>query len=478
MLNAQSNITVVVAGRNSDQWLEETIGSVLQQTVRPEIIYVDDGSNDISVMVARRFDGVRVIEQSHQGVVVARNAGLAATATEYVLFLDADDQLPPHFLAEKVKTLEGSGADFVYSPAQCFGNRCFSWPVPDWSHTALWASSNYVNTSAFYRTRDLISLGGWRENLAGTAWDWDLALRMVRACKRGVPERTAPLLYRQHAGSLSQLELQHDPERLAFMVLSGLAKTAICCVYGGRLNILDRWLEAAAASIDEWKRRLLAEKPYHEFSQPAIADPDLLVLATNGERQKLWRELDRNASHFGNISVVCEQWDMTHQDEYERRHKVCHNLAGGYNRLIQLTDAEIIWTIEDDILVPPNAMADLQRALLWQPKLAVSGIYRNRHETEQILGADWPNPPDISGIRYRSDVDADTWCDLAGTGCLMYNRVLAPHKFAPLCHGVQAHDWNWSLRLRDSPAEIRGPKRVLLLSGVRCPHYQTDTESV
>ena len=35
MINDQPQITVVIAGRNSDQWLEETIGSVLQQTVRP-----------------------------------------------------------------------------------------------------------------------------------------------------------------------------------------------------------------------------------------------------------------------------------------------------------------------------------------------------------------------------------------------------------------------------------------------------------
>ena len=396
-----------------------------------------------------------------------------------MLFLDADDQLPPHFLAEKQKALEASGADFVYSPAQCFGNRCFSWPVSDWSITRLWAVGNYVNTSGIlaHSRRDIVG------RLAGEPGRHGVGIGTLRSGWSGPANtacrtRTAPLLYRQHAGSLSQLELQHDPERLGFLVLSGLAKTAICCVYSGRLNILDHWLEAVGASVEEWKRRLLAEKPYHEFAQPAIAAPDLLILATNGQGAKLWPRLQRYAPSFGQISVVCERWDMSYQDEYERRHKVCHNLAGGYNRLIGLTDAELIWTIEDDILVPPNAMADLQRALLWQPKMAVSAIYRNRHETEQILGADWPNPPDIDGSRYRSDVDAGTRRATWPAPGACFIIASSPRTNSRFCHGIQAHDWNWSLRLRDSPAEIRGPKRVLLLSGVRCRHYQTDTEWV
>lgn len=56
------------------------------------VIVVDDGSEDATGAIARAH-GARVLRQHNAGPHAARAAGLAASAGEFVLFLDADDAL-------------------------------------------------------------------------------------------------------------------------------------------------------------------------------------------------------------------------------------------------------------------------------------------------------------------------------------------------------------------------------------------------
>jgi len=89
------------------------IESVETQTFKAwEHIIVDDGSTDNSVEVVEKyassFERIRLIQQSNQGVGVARNIGFEASSDEsdYVLFLDADDVLKPHMLEFLVDYLD------------------------------------------------------------------------------------------------------------------------------------------------------------------------------------------------------------------------------------------------------------------------------------------------------------------------------------------------------------------------------------
>lgn len=89
-----SMFSVVVPAYNAEKFVAAAIDSVLSQTCPDfELIVVDDGSEDGTAGVVRGYEDprVRCIVQENGGVSAARNAGIRASAGEYVCFLDADD---------------------------------------------------------------------------------------------------------------------------------------------------------------------------------------------------------------------------------------------------------------------------------------------------------------------------------------------------------------------------------------------------
>ena len=74
---------------------------MLKQTLTNfELIIVNDGSTDDSLKILDSFsDGrIKIINQTNAGVSAARNRGIKAAKSEYVAFLDADDEWLPHHL--------------------------------------------------------------------------------------------------------------------------------------------------------------------------------------------------------------------------------------------------------------------------------------------------------------------------------------------------------------------------------------------
>lgn len=100
-------VSVVIPCRNAERFLGDAIRSALAQTYdHVEVIVVDDGSSDRSREVAAAFgDRIRLIAQPHRGGNAARNAGIARSRGEYILFLDADDLLAPTCASTRAEIL-------------------------------------------------------------------------------------------------------------------------------------------------------------------------------------------------------------------------------------------------------------------------------------------------------------------------------------------------------------------------------------
>lgn len=92
------SISIIIPVYNVEAYLEACLSSVLAQTRQPdEVILVDDGSTDTSGALcdsfASRCERIRVIHKTNGGLSDARNAGIRAAKSDYLLFLDSDDTI-------------------------------------------------------------------------------------------------------------------------------------------------------------------------------------------------------------------------------------------------------------------------------------------------------------------------------------------------------------------------------------------------
>ncbi|MGE0161890.1 MAG: glycosyltransferase family 2 protein [Dongiaceae bacterium] len=112
--------SIVCAAYNVEEYIDETIASVLAQTeIDWELVIVDDGSTDETVNCIRRCTDARIhlIRQANGGPSAARNTGIAASRGKRLMVLDSDDCLHPTALARLGAALDGS--DAIASYGQC-----------------------------------------------------------------------------------------------------------------------------------------------------------------------------------------------------------------------------------------------------------------------------------------------------------------------------------------------------------------------
>ena len=89
-------ISIVIPLYNKETSVERSVSSVLNQSFQDfELIVVDDGSTDRSAEVVEqiRDNRIRVFHQENGGPSKARNTGVLQAKGDWVLFLDADDEL-------------------------------------------------------------------------------------------------------------------------------------------------------------------------------------------------------------------------------------------------------------------------------------------------------------------------------------------------------------------------------------------------
>lgn len=97
-------ISVIIPIWNAENFLENTINSVLNQTYKNvEIICINDGSTDRSLEILKDIqkkcgEKLIIVDQKNQGGSAARNVGLDTATGDYIAFLDNDDIYHPQYL--------------------------------------------------------------------------------------------------------------------------------------------------------------------------------------------------------------------------------------------------------------------------------------------------------------------------------------------------------------------------------------------
>ena len=110
------NVSVVVPLYNKEKHIQRAIKSVLAQTYQAfELIIVDDGSTDDSFEAVSDITDprIRIVRQENRGVSVTRNRGISESKSDWIAFLDADDEWLPGKLELQISLLDNYQADFT-----------------------------------------------------------------------------------------------------------------------------------------------------------------------------------------------------------------------------------------------------------------------------------------------------------------------------------------------------------------------------
>ena len=102
-------ISVIIPLYNKEPIIEKCLQSVLSQDYDDfEIIVVNDGSTDRSADVVRAIKDsrLRLIDQANAGPSAARNTGTRNSNGDWILFLDADDELLSGALSHFISLIE------------------------------------------------------------------------------------------------------------------------------------------------------------------------------------------------------------------------------------------------------------------------------------------------------------------------------------------------------------------------------------
>ena len=156
-----------------------------------QLCIANDGSDrpeTLEVLSSLRLDPkVSIVDRpGSSGISAATNAALAMAVGEYVTFLDHDDELKPHALAQVVRWLDADpDIDVLYSDEDKLDpeGRLYEPHIkPDWSPDQL-MSQNYVCHLTVARRSLVDKLGGLRPEFDGSQ-DYDLVLRLGEVTDR------------------------------------------------------------------------------------------------------------------------------------------------------------------------------------------------------------------------------------------------------------------------------------------------------
>lgn len=203
-------ISVIIPAYNSGQSLPACLEAIRCQTCPPdEIIVVDDGSTDDTLVVAERF-GVRVLSQAHAGPAAARNRGAGAAQGDVLLFTDADCAPAPDWVERMLAPfadLTVAGAKGEYRTGQRgLVARFVQQEYQDrYDRMAGRSQIDFVDTySAAYRGHIFRAAGGFDTSFpTASVEDQEFSFRLAARGHRLVYVPGA-IVYHQHDRSLGE----------------------------------------------------------------------------------------------------------------------------------------------------------------------------------------------------------------------------------------------------------------------------------
>ena len=169
-------VSVVIPALNEEEFIESCLRALRAQTVPAEIIVVDNGSNDRTVEIARRYAD-KVIEAPGVRITALRQIGAEATSGEIIATTDADTMTPPKWIESLIVHFKDPSVVAVGGPIRVLKDglmkELYALGISTFARAGLLLGANMA-----FRRDALLRAGGYAR--VRRAEDWNLANRLRR----------------------------------------------------------------------------------------------------------------------------------------------------------------------------------------------------------------------------------------------------------------------------------------------------------
>lgn len=209
-------VTVIIPTFNRETMIRHAVESVLKQTyTNYEILIIDDGSSDNTEQALGPWlSQIHYIKKENGGPSSARNKGIRHASSDYVAFLDSDDQWEPNFLQTVVDaSLETPALGLVTTGRLVFPKGIPRPRIPnsrlEGDLYPLLFQSNFVTTSGVLVKRECFDRVGLFNEKLDQAEDYDMWLRIAKEYPIAFLNKYL-CRWHQHHSNISRYELRHQ----------------------------------------------------------------------------------------------------------------------------------------------------------------------------------------------------------------------------------------------------------------------------
>lgn len=462
---------VVVTCHNYGRFLKQCLDSLVYQT-KPfdKIIVVDDSSTDNTKDIVELYDGT--IEYLYCNVLdanKARRLGVEMLGREYkyLMFVDADNFISSDFHQKLFDILEQNNSlAIAYAKIKYFKNEThefFKELCKEFNHYTL-RHTNFADLMSLIRMEAYIQSGGIQNFYKS---DWNMWLRItslgwgMKLCKEAI------LFYRVHGANGHLTRNKEKDDKDTHGVLNDSLKVCITTLFSGREWNLDRYVDSLKA-LDCKK-------------------DNIFIIGIDNSCDRFFNNLlhDKLYDSGFNYTVIREDAQVVKdvpadQVTDKRKHRVEHgklintHLAYLYAKIKTFVPqgTDLLWSIEDDVVVPPNSLHDFILAFNDDKTLStLSGCIRSRFEDNLIgSGGKWGKIK-AEDVVFFKDTPSQRLTNILATGMFcsifrieFFNKLVFQEK----PNDANAYRWyDWAIHKN---VHLNGGK-LALLNTVECIHW-------
>jgi len=215
---ATPRVSICIPAYKAEKFLPDALESVRKQTFTDwELIVTEDGSKDGAEAMVQAFaQSVSQLvryqrHEKNQGLPATRNTGIAASSTEIIALLDADDCWAADHLETAMAKMQQTDADLVHSGSILFESdtgkeleiRAPSADVVERFPLSLFVGDYIIQPSSVVLRKSLWQCVGGFDPTFRYVEDREMWLRCARSGARFVFTGANTCLYRKHGEALS-----------------------------------------------------------------------------------------------------------------------------------------------------------------------------------------------------------------------------------------------------------------------------------